>query len=102
MIRRPPRSPLFPYTTVFRSLLQPNGLAVLGGLRLDGSLRDTGHALTATSVRGPDGAAISTPRVPDFGPGLDHVVAVRRDRKSTRLNSSHANTSYAGFLLNTK
>jgi 2-polyprenyl-6-methoxyphenol hydroxylase-like FAD-dependent oxidoreductase len=59
-------------------LLQPNGLAVLSGLRLDGALRGTGHAMTATAVRGPDGAAISTVRVPDFGPGLDHVLAVRR------------------------
>jgi 2-polyprenyl-6-methoxyphenol hydroxylase-like FAD-dependent oxidoreductase len=59
-------------------LLQPNGLAVLGGLQLDGPLRRTGHALTATSVREPDEVPISTLRVPDFGPGLDRMLAVRR------------------------
>src|SRR3712207_7515546 len=81
MIRRPPRSTLFPYTTLFRSqrLVQqpaplqvgqeagdrPVGLLGLGGVVLD-------------------------------------QVAVRVDRKSTRLNSSHANISYAVFCLKKK
>jgi salicylate hydroxylase len=59
-------------------LLQPNGLAVLDALGLAGPLRDAGHQVAATSVRGPTGAPISTLAVPDFGPGLDRMLAVRR------------------------
>jgi 2-polyprenyl-6-methoxyphenol hydroxylase-like FAD-dependent oxidoreductase len=59
-------------------LLQPNGLAVLSALGVDGPLRAAGHAVAAASVRGPDGTPISTLRVPDFGEGLDRMLAVRR------------------------
>src|SRR3712207_9021654 len=79
MIRRPPRSTLFPYTTLFRSHLD----AVLGP-RLGG-----------------DGAKEGTVRVAEVG--IHHVeVALVQDRKSTRLNSSHANISYAVFCLKKK
>src|SRR3712207_7791543 len=100
MIRRPPRSTLFPYTTLFRSalLLHAQGpvRALLERVRvLSRRLRDTRRA-----VRGPDAA-------PDRqDPGLpgrarrDGLLA--RDRKSTRLNSSHANISYAVFCLKKK
>src|SRR6266581_5565555 len=64
MIRRPPRSTLFPYTTLFRS-------------------------------RGPRGAAGAGTRAPAAGAGP-------RDRKSTRLNSSHPSISYAVFCLKQK
>src|SRR3712207_6901436 len=76
MIRRPPRSTLFPYTTLFRS--------VVGGPVLDErpELRQL-DALGAVA----DGLLIRPPR---------------RDRKSTRLNSSHANISYAVFCLKKK
>src|SRR3712207_7593927 len=77
MIRRPPRSTLFPYTTLFRSL-QPHQLRQHLGARDDG---DRERA-----------------RGDDFGV----VVAHGRDRKSTRLNSSHANISYAVFCLKKK
>src|SRR3712207_8625069 len=78
MIRRPPRSTLFPYTTLFRS----------GGLRSD--LRGPGRRGRSDHVavhRQPSGT-LSLP------PGAD--------RKSTRLNSSHANISYAVFCLKKK
>src|SRR2546426_8387027 len=95
MIRRPPRSTLFPYTTLFRSFLEDrltavNALAVLtirdamqGGVDRFQQLpvigRHRHHQLFGVSVRG-------------------HV----RDRKSTRLNSSHLVISYAVFCLKKK
>src|SRR3712207_7230499 len=79
MIRRPPRSTLFPYTTLFRS----GGSDVIKALG--------GNDCIVTS----SGAA----SVVDAGEGNDIVVS---DRKSTRLNSSHANISYAVFCLKKK
>src|SRR3712207_8198006 len=84
MIRRPPRSTLFPYTTLFRSLERPGGLPA------------------GERERDPDC---------DLEPGdasnLAYVIYTsgstgRPDRKSTRLNSSHANISYAVFCLKKK
>src|SRR5258707_9663352 len=89
MIRRPPRSTLFPYTTLFRSL--PVETWLLSGTR-------TLHFPSAQ----PLAAATLDP---------DHVLPDARrdnnswkapDRKSTRLNSSHANISYAVFCLKKK
>src|SRR3712207_7692880 len=94
MIRRPPRSTLFPYTTLFRSLAQR-------GLRPFYH----GHGdcpVERNDRRGPDLEQRVVERE-HLGPvGL--VVARRRgvDRKSTRLNSSHANISYAVFCLKKK
>src|SRR3712207_6916726 len=93
MIRRPPRSTLFPYTTLFRSHEREHG-AVHAQRRLD-HVRDE---------------ALSRSRIDplELRPGelgvLRQVVraAVRQDRKSTRLNSSHANISYAVFCLKKK
>src|SRR3712207_7409763 len=83
MIRRPPRSTLFPYTTLFRS---GGGLRVPhGGPRPPAPL-DAG-AGDAARRRG----------APDVSDRFQ-----RRDRKSTRLNSSHANISYAVFCLKKK
>src|SRR3712207_8374803 len=91
MIRRPPRSTLFPYTTLFRS------------------------AVTSTVVRTPDGDTIEVGLMGAEGfVGLSLLFGVERsngtvivqlagrDRKSTRLNSSHANISYAVFCLKKK
>src|SRR2546429_5914458 len=80
MIRRPPRSTLFPYTTLFRS-----GEACRAHRRMDGL---PAALLVGGARRGP-GAALA--RVP-----------LRRDRKSTRLNSSHGYISYAVFCLKKK
>src|SRR3712207_6877255 len=94
MIRRPPRSTLFPYTTLFRSRGLPRDLA----------RSPLGHDPPAARAA--------------FRAQLDHVIRARdhrrvvldddqrvatlKDRKSTRLNSSHANISYAVFCLKKK
>src|SRR3712207_7379246 len=96
MIRRPPRSTLFPYTTLFRSLVHAQLAGDVVDQALDGvgGLRATGAAVGAGRVGvGEDGDALHV----DV---LDLVAA--RDRKSTRLNSSHANISYAVFCLKKK
>src|SRR3712207_8574213 len=101
-MRRPPRSPLFPYTTLFRS-------QVLGGDPVGGVAdhqRDVGalrRALRAERRVVLDGVAhlrrsADPRRVDQPQPALLELqVDVDRDRKSTRLNSSHANISYAVF-----
>src|SRR3712207_8394383 len=91
MIRRPPRSTLFPYTTLFRSTAKmPFGTREIGsrinslqqgGLPVD--VAETIAWLSQSSAAGVNGQVV-------------------RDRKSTRLNSSHANISYAVFCLNKK
>src|SRR3712207_7611192 len=88
MIRRPPRSTLFPYTTLFRSWLEE--CRALAGLRLSASAAQAiGYAELFAHVRGEL--------------DLDDAVArTAADRKSTRLNSSHANISYAVFCLKKK
>src|SRR3712207_7316043 len=86
MIRRPPRSTLFPYTTLFRSL---------GGPRLTLELGvNAGHDPQQRRLAG----AVRTDD-PDLGARIERQP---EDRKSTRLNSSHANISYAVFCLKKK
>src|SRR3712207_9003363 len=93
MIRRPPRSTLFPYTTLFRSALEP---AMKFG-EPPPMLRQV-QAVTRRSA----GEARAAPGTRGFrGRVGDHRGAVG-DRKSTRLNSSHANISYAVFCLKKK
>src|SRR3712207_8699972 len=98
MIRRPPRSTLFPYTTLFRSRRQ--------GLPAPDVLRDPRgrpphvggpppSPAPRTSAQGPLGGGRSRTSP---GEGMGH----EEDRKSTRLNSSHANISYAVFCLKKK
>src|SRR3712207_7566785 len=90
MSRRPPRSTLFPYTTLFRSVevvlhpLLPAGSAAW--------MQVGHHVVVGDRDRDADGRARNA-RPPD---------ALGRDRKSTRLNPSHANISYAVFCLKTK
>src|SRR5258708_11771262 len=90
MIRRPPRSTLFPYTTLFRSLLGLLDDDAVGGKQQDG---DFGGVL--------ESGALDLGRRDDAG--LDDVdVFAGQDRKSTRLNSSHQIISYAVFCLKKK
>src|SRR3712207_8089210 len=90
MIRRPPRSTLFPYTTLFRSQA-PACPGQLDAARVQ--QREVEEPGGAAGVRGGDGPGAGDPVRPARG---------RRDRKSTRLNSSHANISYAVFCLKKK
>src|SRR3712207_7111290 len=86
MIRRPPRSTLFPYTTLFRSL------------RHSGSDEFTllGYCMGGTM------SAMYASLFPENLKNLILMTAPVEDRKSTRLNSSHANISYAVFCLKKK
>src|SRR3712207_8684073 len=86
MMRRPPRSTLFPYTTLFRS--ERHGGEVPRDMESLVALPGVGRK-TANVVRG-------------VGFGEADGVVVDTDRKSTRLNSSHANISYAVFCLKKK
>src|SRR2546430_15983415 len=101
MIRRPPRSTLFPYTTLFRS--GQHGEVTLD-LAPDPAERDAEHALTALQqvdhlVGGGalvDAAPVAHQRhLGQVGAAPVAQVLHRRDRKSTRLNSSHSQISYA-------
>src|SRR3712207_8483591 len=94
MIRRPPRSTLFPYTTLFRSSRAPLTLMGTGDAHLADLAERTG--VTART----DHTRIPIPR--GSAPLGLRVVASTVDRKSTRLNSSHANISYAVFCLKKK
>src|SRR3712207_7692178 len=96
MIRRPPRSTLFPYTTLFRS---PVGLQEgLGGEVL--GVVVVADAVVGVGVDVAEVGAVELRELP-----VELVLGLRgghRDRKSTRLNSSHANISYAVFCLKKK
>src|SRR3712207_8056470 len=85
MIRRPPRSTLFPYTTLFRSSDEHEH----GGAE--------GERDAHSRVAGDERSRGRAPETGSFHPGDGD-----RDRKSTRLNSSHANISYAVFCLKKK
>src|SRR5437588_2295074 len=89
MVRRPPRSTLFPYTTLFRSDLR---------------ILDAPHSRGMTERDAPS-ARVHHPRLGVVSADADRRVArrpARGDRKSTRLNSSHTVISYAVFCLKKK
>src|SRR5205085_9993166 len=100
MLPPPPRSTLFPYTTLFRSEIGSPDLAKVADLHRD--------ALKADVFIGSDGPRLSTSRPTIFlgcrgGIRLHLDVNLREgDRKSTRLNSSHSQISYAVFCLKKK
>src|SRR2546430_6810337 len=94
MIRRPPRSTLFPYTTLFRSELireYPEKLLITGEDRFFGYSLTLGARAALLGM----GAALT-----NLQAAL--LEAFHRDRKSTRLNSSHSQISYAVFCLKKK
>src|SRR2546422_2327031 len=82
MIRRPPRSTLFPYTTLFRSTFLP--------------------ACLLPAPASPRCESVHMPRRIGGSPGGTARTLSQRDRKSTRLNSSHGYISYAVFCLKKK
>src|SRR2546422_7231120 len=93
MIRRPPRSTLFPYTTLFRSVVTTTLVAVAAATA---ALPRSGARYT-----GPTNSKV----VNGFGNTVTFLAGSRsqkRDRKSTRLNSSHGYISYAVFCLKKK
>src|SRR3712207_9003728 len=101
MIRRPPRSTLFPYTTLFRSedahvktLRQVLGSAAIKKPRFDfgDTVTDSAKFAATAQVLEDTGVAAYAGQGPN----------ILQDRKSTRLNSSHANISYAVFCLKKK
>src|SRR3712207_7011944 len=102
MIRRPPRSTLFPYTTLFRSELMLDDIArrVASSRRqLQRAYAEIGHTTFRahlTGVRMDRAAELLATRMFTVRE-VAHRVGYRQDRKSTRLNSSHANISYAVF-----
>src|SRR3712207_7900988 len=101
MIRRPPTSTLFPYTTLFRSRRRPRNVA-FRLVRRGYAPEDVDHRLDALAAE----LELARAQLRDAWYERDNarqeVVLLRRDRKSTRLNSSHANISYAVFCLKKK
>src|SRR3712207_7040219 len=100
MIRRPPRSTLFPYTTLFRS--QRDHRDRVGATRVV----DPSGQSKASRVREQAGQGVIRPAGPAANRSQDQGTREGdvddQDRKSTRLNSSHANISYAVFCLKKK
>src|SRR5688572_31095038 len=95
MIRRPPTSTLFPYTTLFRSLREARALRPAGRARFD----DRHQPVHDDAFDGEGYEARKDQRHLELCLRLKHQVA---DRKSTRLNSSHSQISYAVFCLKKK
>src|SRR3712207_7284063 len=96
MIRRPPRSTLFPYTTLFRSRSTLRLTCRTGPRGQADDTRSKSHDDREGSTNGHHAADLHAAREQPL------ADAVREDRKSTRLNSSHANISYAVFCLKKK
>src|SRR3712207_6921395 len=91
MIRRPPRSTLFPYTTLFRSGSPSNAEYAVGAIG-EGGVR-------VVDTKGLRGIGVTDRSLA----AIEHAeLRELEDRKSTRLNSSHANISYAVFCLKKK
>src|SRR2546430_4055874 len=94
MIRRPPRSTLFPYTTLFRSLSERVRREIASFFKGKQLYRDQGSPLIASQR---NGRAFSNVTL-----SMLFAEIYKTDRKSTRLNSSHSQISYAVFCLKKK
>src|SRR3712207_8468036 len=95
MIRRPPRSTLFPYTTLFRSVSKLGFVSGEVGVAVGVGVGVAVGVLVAVAL----GVGVSVGRAVGISVPVGVTVG---DRKSTRLNSSHANISYAVFCLKKK
>src|SRR3712207_8254523 len=93
MIRRPPRSTLFPYTTLFRSLHDPSVRGFVSNAR---DISDNRYYQDQLAYQA------SHDELTGLANRTLFTARTDRDRKSTRLNSSHANISYAVFCLKKK
>src|SRR3712207_7570081 len=93
MIRRPPRSTLFPYTTLFRSTVLAKQLKVADATAISLCM-DNSMPIVVFNLLEPGNIARAV--------AGERIGTLIRDRKSTRLNSSHANISYAVFCLKKK
>src|SRR3712207_8898263 len=96
MIRRPPRSTLFPYTTLFRSAAEQRA----ADPRFHKEPWELQDGISAVATRHLQGQTDMDALIAGRDGETAHVVTL--DRKSTRLNSSHANISYAVFCLKKK
>src|SRR5258707_9245137 len=99
MIRRPPRSTLFPYTTLFRSIVDPGFTA-----SVEEALKRHDLPPACLVIEMSEAAMTANAELTDPALRRHRVLGVgrHRDRKSTRLNSSHANISYAVFCFKKK
>src|SRR2546430_9837738 len=100
MIRRPPRSTLFPYTTLFRSRFDRSVMKLVAQRRkgrLGAVVYGEHRALAFHAARSANSRHAVHRHIEDFDVGQ-----ARQDRKSTRLNSSHSQISYAVFCLKKK
>src|SRR3712207_7074177 len=102
MIRRPPRSTLFPYTTLFRSRVERDAVAADAGAGVEGHEAERLGGRGADDLPGVYAEVVAEPRHLVRHADVDGAEGVLKDRKSTRLNSSHANISYAVFCLKKK
>src|SRR3989442_3653568 len=102
MIRRPPRSTLFPYTTLFRSpLVKPGERIAKGDVVADGASTDMGELALGQNML----VAFMPWNGFNFEDSIlisEREIRIESDRKSTRLNSSHVRISYAVFCLKKK
>src|SRR3712207_6948277 len=99
MIRRPPRSTLFPYTTLFRSVVDDDPSPKLRFSTGKTSVAEGGTSTWVVRLMEPSKRGVEVGLKAVAGDGSPVRV---EDRKSTRLNSSHANISYAVFCLKKK
>src|SRR5690606_41438197 len=99
ILRRPPRSTFFPYTTLFRSsergYIATSSVLLAGGAWSSLFLKKHGITIPQLAVKA---TVAATQPLPEFHAG----AAAEKDRKSTRLNSSHVKISYAVFCLKKK
>src|SRR3712207_8179631 len=102
MIRRPPRSTLFPYTTLFRSGFEREHLGGAARVWLQETEQDPERCRRAAAVPPEQGVDLARAHLQIQTAQHAAIAEPTRDRKSTRLNSSHANISYAVFCLKKK